>query len=131
MRPDSITGNFGARNAFAAVSALNILRYDLLATGRWQQDRAGYRRMVWLIGVMVSVQILFQPHAIPWRLRLTLVRRLWRRLRKLSGPIPPARALRVQEMDGADVRTTHPNQPHGAAVTVAASIGGDSPLHRP
>jgi len=123
MRSGSITGSFAARNAFAVVSALNILRHDLQATGRWQQDQAGYRRMVWLIGAMVGVQILFQPHAVPWRLRLPLLRRLRHRLRKLIGPIPAGRALRVQRLDGADVRTTHPNQPHGAAVIVGASIG--------
>ncbi|PFG17169.1 glycosyltransferase involved in cell wall biosynthesis [Propionicimonas paludicola] len=126
MRRDSITGSFAARHAFAVASALNLVRHDLQATGRWEQDQVGYRRLVWLTGAMVSIQILFQPHAVPWRLRLPLLRRFRHRLRTLTGPIPPGRALRVQELSDADVRTTHSAQPHSAAVIVATSGGGDT-----
>jgi len=127
MRSDSITGSLGARNAFAVASALNLLRYDLRATGRWERDQTAYRRMVRLLGVLVGIQILLQPHAVAWRLRLPLLRRFRRRLQRLAGPIPAGQALRVQELDDAELRTTLAEQPHSATVILAPSGGAGRP----
>ncbi|MCC6496962.1 MAG: glycosyltransferase [Propionibacteriaceae bacterium] len=86
LRGDSITGDFGARNVFSFAAAIDILRHDLHANGRWEAWRPSYRRLLREALVMVSIQVLVQPNRIPVRSRGQLLLRYAGRLRALSRP---------------------------------------------
>ena len=86
LRKDSITGQFGAKNVFSVAAAMDILRRDLHANGRWEQWRPSYLRMLRQSLVMMTAQVLFQPSRIPLRVRGPLLVRYARRLRALAEP---------------------------------------------
>ena len=61
LRKDSITGQFGVKNVFSVAAAIDILRRDLFANGRWDEWRGSYRRMLRQTLGMMTVQVLLQP----------------------------------------------------------------------
>ena len=86
LRKDSITGQFGVKNVFSVAAAIDILRRDLFANGRWDEWRGSYRRMLRQTLGMMTVQVLLQPNRIPLRARGPLLVRFLQRLRALARP---------------------------------------------
>lgn len=86
LRSDSITGNFGARNVFSFAAAIDILRHDLHASGRWESWRPSYLRLLREALVLIAIQVLLQPNRIPLRSRGRLLLRYGSRLRAMSRP---------------------------------------------
>lgn len=91
LRADSIVGAFSAKNVFSFAAAIDLLRHDLLAQGRWEAWRPDYLRLLRQAAVMISAQVVFQRNRIPLRVRGLLLRRYARRLRGLAQPPTGAR----------------------------------------
>ncbi len=112
LRSDSITGAFGAKNVFSFAAAIDILRHDLVRQGRWEAWQPSYRRLLRQAFCMMSLQVLFQKHEIPWRARLPLLTRYARRLGDLtaepSGPPPAALRLRRKSRRRTSTRSPAP-----------------------
>lgn len=89
LRGDSVTGRFEVKNVFSIAAAIDLVRRELHASGRWEQWRPAYLRMLRQARVMVTAQVLLQPNRIPLRVRGPLLVRFARRLGALAEP--PAR----------------------------------------
>lgn len=118
LRPDSITGQFGVKNVFSVVAALDILRRYLHAEGHWDAWAPAFRGTLRQLFVLISLQVLFQSNRIPLRARVPLILRYARRLRSLAQPPADGRQLRPVRLSSTHARATLPRQPVSATLTV-------------
>ncbi len=117
LRSDSVTGEFGVKNVFSVLAALDILRHELHGSGRWEQWHREYVGMLRQLQALVSVQVLFQPSSIPVAARLPLLRRLSRRLGELAEP-PDGYELQPMALRYSDVTATSGREPLSRTLAV-------------
>lgn len=84
LRSDSIIGAFSAKNVFSFAAAIDLLRHDLRALGRWEAWRRDYLRLLRQAGVLITAQVILQRNHIPLRARVPVLRRYVRRLHRLA-----------------------------------------------
>lgn len=125
LRSDSITGNFGAKNVFSFASAINILRLDLHADGRWDAWQRSYRRLLRQARVMMGVQVLLQRNSIPLRARLPLLARYRRRIRELAELPPDGHRLWPVRLRNPETRSSLSRRVVTGTLTVKSPTSGD------
>ena len=118
LRSDSITGDFGTKNVFSFAAALDILRRDLHADGRFDAWRRSYRRLLREALWMMSLQVLLQRNRIPLRARGPLLVRYVGRLRELAERPTDGRRLRPVRLRSTRARTSLPRRVVSGAVAV-------------
>jgi len=119
LRADSVTGEFSAKNVFSVIAALDILRQDLHATGRWDEWRSAYASTLFQMQVLISLQLLFQRNSVRLSARLPLLRRLFRRLDRLSERPSGRHELAPLTLNHSRSRSTTPGrEPVSGTMTV-------------
>jgi glycosyltransferase involved in cell wall biosynthesis len=118
LRRDSITGEFGVKNVFSVIAALDILRHELHASGRWEQWHREYSGMLHQLEALVGVQVLFQPSSIPLAVRPALLRRLSRRLGELAERPTGGHELRPMALRDSGARATSGREPVSSTMAV-------------
>lgn len=118
MRRDSITGQFGVKNVFSVVAALDILRHDLHASGRWEQWYREYTGMIRQLGALASVQVVLQPSSIPLAVRPALLRRLSQRLGELAEKPTGRHELRPMALQHSRAKATSGREPVSSTMAV-------------
>ena len=118
LRPDSVTGEFGAKNLFSVVAALDILRQDLHATGRWESWRDDYASALVQLRTLLTIQTLFQPNSIPLAARMRVLRRFGRRLDELRESPSGRHELRPLTLNGSQATATSGRVPLSRTMAV-------------
>lgn len=118
LRPDSVTGEFGAKNVFSVLAALDVLRQDVHANGRWERWRKEFASTRRQMQLLISLQTLFTPNPIPAATRFALIRRLARRLGRLSERPSGRRELRPVTLNSSEVSATSGREPLSRTMAV-------------
>lgn len=118
LRSDSVTGQFGTKSVFSVIAAMDILRHDLHATGRWEQWREDYAGMLRQLHALVGFQVLFKPNPIPLASRPALLRRLSRRMDALAERPSGTHELREVFLDDSDASATSGREPVSSTMAV-------------
>ncbi len=118
MRRDSVTGEFGVKNVFSVVAALDILRHEVHAGDRWEEWGADYIGMLRQLQALVTFQVLFQPNSIPLASRPALLGRMARRLSGLAKRPSGSHELRAVTLHASDATATSGRQPVSRTMAV-------------
>jgi len=119
LRSDSITGDFGAKNVFSFAAAVDILRRDLHADGRFDAWQRSYRGLLREAAWMMSIQVLLQRNRIPLGARGPLLARYLRRLRELAERPTDGHRLRAVKLRGTGARSSLGRRVVSGAAAVA------------
>ena len=127
LRSDSVTGEFGAKNVFSVIAALDILRQDLRADGRWEEWRDDYFSALRQMQTLIGLQTVFTTNPVPVGTRIALLRIMARRLERLAERPSGRRRLRPVTFERAYVRATTPGR---APKSSTIAVRGASPAAR-
>jgi glycosyltransferase involved in cell wall biosynthesis len=127
LRSDSITGDFGAKNVFSFAAAIDILRRELIRQGLWDAWQPSYRRLLRQARAMMSVQVLLQRNHIPFRKRIPVLVRYFRRLRELAEAPTDGQRFHTVRFRRAAVRTSLPRRVVSATLAVTRPRAGKTP----
>lgn len=119
LRSDSVTGEFGAKNVFSVIAALDILRQDLHASGRWEEWRDAYSSTLRQMQTLIGLQTVFTTNPVPVSTRVALLRVMAQRVERLAERPSGRRRLRPLTFDRSHVRATTPGRkPRSSTITV-------------